>query len=109
MRAVWKFPLARGAGEQRVRMPAGAQVTHVGVQNGHPCMWAIVRLADDGSSTDEDRAFCLVNTGDPIRDGFRIYRGTMTDPNSGGVWHLFEWQDTGSRDTGGDLRGGPVP
>lgn len=45
MRTIWKFPLEI-ADEQFVNVPRGATALDVQVQNGVPCIWAIIDEAE---------------------------------------------------------------
>ena len=73
--------------EQTVLMPIGANILSLQLQNGIPCVWALV----DEISGDEERTFFTYGTGNPI-DPFskseRKFLGTY-QLNNGLVFHVF--------------------
>lgn len=82
MITIWKYPLAL-VDVQEVTMPQCADILTVQVQDGVPCLWAIVDTAYGLTS----RKFHIFGTGKPIRDGLK-YIGTFQTPPF--VWHVFE-------------------
>ena len=65
-RTIWKFPFAIDD-EVEIEMPHGAEVLHVDVQNGQPCMWAIVN-PDEPRETWRTYKFSVFGTGHPLPD-----------------------------------------
>ena len=85
MAMIYKYPLAPGHTE--LRMPKGAQVLTVQLQNGNPCMWVKV----DPGAEQEDRAFDVYGTGHDMPDDPRmIYVGTFQMDRGALVWHVFD-------------------
>jgi len=68
-------------------MPVGAQVLHVHMQHGIPCIWALVDSENENEI--ERRVFSLRGTGHVLDDGYRTYIGTIHDGDIY-VWHIFE-------------------
>ena len=86
MNTIYKYTLAV-TDVQRVRMPHGARLLSVGIQNDtHLCLWAHV----EDSSHKVDRVIAVVGTGNPapeLDDGTE-YVGTVISPPF--VWHIFD-------------------
>lgn len=82
--AVWKFQVKLKE-EFTLRMPAGAGVLYVGVQNGKPCLWARV----NPDAFDAERTFYLRETGQAVEPDLRYVGSFMLD-DDGFVGHLFE-------------------
>jgi hypothetical protein len=86
VRAVWKFKLADGVDHFALDMPVGATILSVQVQNGEPCMWALI---PDTSGDREMRVFRIYETGHSmIITEKLLFLGTIQQPPY--VWHLFE-------------------
>lgn len=69
-------------------MPKGASILTVQVQQGIPCIWAIV---DPEQILMETRNFRIFGTGHPILVSAKnSYIGTFQLQNGGFVGHLFE-------------------
>lgn len=85
---VWKFPLAL-AETQEVAMPIGADILHLEVQNGRPCLWALV----DPGADEEIRRFMIVGTGHgiPLRSNKQRHVGTFLVEDGEFVFHVFEY------------------
>ena len=87
---VYKYELPLGDLDENnqivVRMPAGAQLLDVQVQNGSPVIWALV----DTSRRLEPRTFEIVGTGHTLSTP--PYRHIATFQMHGGalVFHAFE-------------------
>lgn len=91
---VWKFDLNRG--DERIKMPRGAALLHVGVQmievrertrSGRweqPCVWALV----DPDQPKVDRGLVIHGTGHPVYPGGN-YVGTFHMEGSL-VFHVFD-------------------
>ena len=59
---VWKFPLRPGTGSQQVRIPRGAQLLSIQLQDGMPTLWA---LCDEDAPLVE-RQLWAYGTGDAM-------------------------------------------
>lgn len=84
---IWKFPLEI-KDRNYVQMPAVAQILSVQMQNGVPCIWAMV----DPHSEKITRTFLIYGTGHPISPLKKKYLGTTQDPPY--VWHVFELHES---------------
>lgn len=82
MRTLWKFQLEI-TDEQSVKMPDGAVIRAVDVQDGWICVWAEV----DSKNPPVVRTFAVVGTGNPL-PGYRTYLGMVVMPPF--VWHVYE-------------------
>lgn len=83
-KTIWKFLLELTDG-QVLMIPEGAEVLTVQLQNGEPCLWAIVN-PEHGP---EPRRFEIHRTGNPIAAfAERRYIATFQQPPF--VWHVFE-------------------
>lgn len=80
---IWKYDVHDGS----IRMPKGAKILSVQLQNNRPNIWAIV----DPKAEMVSRLFVIVGTGEPFDDTDMSYVGTYQQPPF--VWHLFEWKD----------------
>lgn len=86
--AVWKYPLSlplEGA-QVCIRMPFAARILCVQVQNGVPCLWAIVQPKEELV----ERVFDIVGTGAAIPPTARHYIGTVQLGGGALVLHVFE-------------------
>jgi len=73
--------------EFQIRMSKGATVLTVDVQNGLPCIWALV----DKNAEQEYRSFRLLGTGFPSDDvSGDQYVGTVLLHGGALVLHLFD-------------------
>lgn len=79
---IWKFELGF-TDFQQIWMPSGAKILTVQIQNGIPCLWAMV----DSIAEYEWRNIGIVGTGNPIN-----FKGEYIDTIQldGFVWHVFE-------------------
>lgn len=85
---VWKYPLPV-ADDVSIGLPAGARPLSVQVQDGQPCLWALV----DPSNPIEPRRFRIAGTGHPLWPDdldslihistFQLHDGAL-------VFHVFE-------------------
>lgn len=87
MRTIWKFPFHID-GTVSLRMPEGAVVVHVDVQNGQPTLWALV---DENAAT-EVREFHIFGTGHKVPDGVGLNHHVGSFQLLDGVFvgHMFE-------------------
>ena len=83
MKTIWKYPLLLIDGYQSLRMPAGARVLMIGLQQDHICLWAEV----DPDEMAYFRRFSVHRTGHPIPPD-RKYCGSVQQ--SAFVWHVYE-------------------
>lgn len=84
--AVWKFPIPFGIGvEPWVTMPKGSRPLHVDVQNGVPCVWALVN-PDLMSERLRQTKVKVYATGQEVDPG-DTYLGTYKIDWT--VWHVF--------------------
>ena len=80
--SIWKFPIVR-TDEQKIEMPVGAKVLSVQMQNGIPCIWAII----DTDARIESRSIAVVGTGNPCWCFTWAFIGTVADGDF--MWHVF--------------------
>lgn len=86
MQIVYKYPL--GYGERTVlSLPIGAELLHLGLQNGVPTLWALV---EPGAPEQQTRVLRFAGTGHPIEEQIIGHIGSVIDAELGLVWHLFE-------------------
>lgn len=80
MKQIWKYDVDEGS----IRMPIGAKILSLQLQNNRPKMWAVV----DPNAGTEMRTFEIVGTGIDFDDTDFTFIGTFqVNPF---VWHLFE-------------------
>jgi hypothetical protein len=84
MLTIWKFPLTV-EDEQRIHPPKGAEFLTIQIQNGEPCLWALV----DTDRPKDSIKLITKGTGHPIKDkeigkyiGTYQYKGNF-------VFHVF--------------------
>ena len=83
MITIWKFPIPEPDAVHRIWVPRFAKFLAVQLQDGRPCIWAIV-------NTDEslkERKVCIVGTGHDCDVPPDWYLGTFQQ--SIFVWHVF--------------------
>lgn len=69
----------------KIAMPVGAKILHVAMQQGDPCLWALV----NPDHSVETRQFRIFGTGHPIDEPESlVHIATFQQPPF--VWHLFE-------------------
>lgn len=84
MSAIWKFPVPYGIdGAGPVRMPQGAQILSVQMQDGRPQLWALV----DTDKPMVQRDIAVYGTGWDISNPGK-YLGTFQDGQY--VFHAFD-------------------
>jgi hypothetical protein len=81
---IWKFPL-HTVDRQDVKMPVGAEVLCVQMQEDTPCLWALVN--PDAAPT--TRTFATYGTGHPV-DASGAYIGTYQWADGSLVFHVFD-------------------
>lgn len=91
MTTIWKFPLINPGGSEWVRMPKGAKILCVQVQNNAPYLWAEVHA----NAEPEERLFSVVGTGWAMTERAedkRQYVGTFQIHGGELVFHVYELQ-----------------
>lgn len=83
---IWKYQLEI-TDDQVISMPTGAEILTVQMQNGKPCLWALV---DPNEETKTYRLIQIYGTGNPIPDGNRRYISTIQIFNGDLIFHVFE-------------------
>lgn len=80
---IWKYPL-QVVDQQMIRMPEGAEILSVHLQDGVPCLWVAV----DPTLASEERTIWIVGTGNPADDvANQKFIGTVVMDFL--VWHVF--------------------
>lgn len=83
MKTIWKFPLYI-VDEQTVQLPDTAQPLSVQIQDGEPCLWALV----DPQAPSNPRRVKIFGTGNPVDiSGNWNFVGTIQERIF--VWHIF--------------------
>lgn len=85
---IWKFPILN-IESSVIRMPEGAEILTIQVQDKKPCIWALVNPENEK----ESRIFEIYGTGHDINCDSEIKRKYInTFQLSGGmyVFHVFE-------------------
>ncbi len=85
MRTIWKFPFPV-SDVVEIGMPGKAVVLDIQMQNGTPCLWALV----DPAQAIVLRQFRVYGTGNPIPDGHDLRQHVATFQQSPFVWHVYE-------------------
>lgn len=84
MKTIWKFSLKDGG---LLKMPRGAEVLSVGMQNDEIMLWASV----NAEAPRETRIFSIEGTGWCRREDIRSkFIGTVMTADHRFVWHVFE-------------------
>lgn len=81
---IYKYPL-KITDRQAVNMPLGAQMLSVQMQNGVPCLWALV----DEDAVCADHVLAMYGTGHPVDSLQKKFVATFQMPEHGLVWHVF--------------------
>ena len=81
MMRVFKYPFEI-TDDVEIKMPVGARVLHVAMQDDQPTLWALV----DDTHMAETHRFWLRGTGHPVPDGAKHVATFFDGPF---VWHLF--------------------
>ena len=86
MKTIWKFQF-ENKGMFGLDMPKGAEILTVQVQEGVPCIWAMV----DPGQEKENRIIVIHGTGHPVQQaGQKKYIGTYQECEGSLIWHVFE-------------------
>lgn len=92
MKAIWKFTIDKIEKEVVISMPTGAKILAVQVQEGVPCIWAVV----EPDAPKKERVFEIKGTGHLFSTYSDLdYVGTFQLQDGTFVGHLF---DKGERD-----------
>jgi hypothetical protein len=86
MRSIFKYPI-QITDVQTLSMPEAAEILTVQIQDGVPCLWAIV----DTQVVNQERVIEVFGTGRPLHQDMgisRVYIGTVQERPF--VWHVFE-------------------
>lgn len=85
-KTIWKYRL-KVTDEQLLEMPIGAEILTVQVQDGEPCLWALV----DPDAVRENRKIYIFGTGNPLLNSISILKYISTFQQLSGklVWHVF--------------------
>ena len=81
MKKVFKYELH--AMDVTLKLPLGAEILNVQLQNDRRVLWALV----DPNNVEVDRSICIVGTGWDVEDNME-YINTYMDGYF--VWHVFE-------------------
>ena len=79
---IWKYQIPI-ADDFRLKMPDGARILTVQIQEGGPCIWAV----EDPEAVPRIYHFRIVGTGHEFSTEGWIYIGTFQSPPF--VWHLL--------------------
>jgi len=82
---IWKWEL-KTTDEQTILMPLGARLLTVQVQNGVPCIWALV----NPTANQIERRFGVYGTGNPVPDEVGEYVATYQLADGRLVFHVFD-------------------
>ena len=80
MKTIYKYQLP---GVGALKLPLGAQILTVQLQNGSPTLWALVQ--PDNALV--DRTISIVGTGSEVEDNMKYICTYMDGPF---LWHAFE-------------------
>ena len=89
MKSIWKFPIEI-TDEQKVFMPRTAKILSVQVQQGTPCVWALV----DTEEQKTERTLVVHGTGHPCVCDSSEFVGTFQVAGGSLVFHLFEKKES---------------
>ena len=82
---IYKYPIGT-KDSQGVMMPVGAEILTVQVQNGTPCLWALVDIEKPVVM----RHIHTYGTGHDVEPADYDYIGTYQVPSNGFVFHVLE-------------------
>lgn len=82
---VFKYSIIVLSDVVQLSMPLGAKPLCVQVQNGIPCMWALV----DEENALVDKKFRIYGTGHPVDPEYTDYIGTFQIDDGRLVFHVF--------------------
>ena len=82
---IWKFGI-KIVDWQRIKMPQGAKILDIQVQNSEVCMWALC----DENAPRIDRGFAVYGTGHVVRNEPGEYVATVQLGQGQLVFHVFD-------------------
>ncbi len=83
MKSIWKFSLTI-QDSQKIKIPAGSKILSIQMQNGIPCIWALVNPDD----SKRDKTIRIYSTGRRVESHHGDFIGTFqTGPL---VFHAFD-------------------
>lgn len=86
MKSIWKYEL-KVVDQQSIKMPVGAEMLTVKVQNNVPCLYCMVDIDNER----EFRGIRTFGTGhNSIENEIMSYVGTYQLPEHGLVFHVFD-------------------
>jgi hypothetical protein len=85
-KTVWKYELTTNDVNE-LEIPIGGKILTLQMQNGIPCIWALV----DHKAEKETRRFGTIGTGNFTRQENIEYIGTFQTYQGALVWHVFEF------------------
>ena len=86
MQTIWKFELDGPQARQTVKMPLGATILSVQMQNSKPSIWALV---NDAEPRVGHRIIHVAGTGFPC-PGLTVGQFLATVQAGPFVWHIFD-------------------
>lgn len=86
MKTIHKYQIPIDKKEFQLDLPAGTKILTAEIQKGVPQLWALVNTDQPAMA----RYFCLIRTGDPIKDVGLTYISTLLLNDGAAVSHLFE-------------------
>ena len=90
---IWKYPLLINS-YQVYKMPKGTEILSLQMQDGKPCIWALVSIPQNAKLETEFRYFRTLGTGQQLDDHFTgPYKFIGTYQDDPFVWHVFETKD----------------
>ena len=84
METIWKYELET-TDHQELELPLAAKVLTVQMQNGKPCLWALV----DTEEQKAGQSICIFGTGHPV-EFVGDYLGTYQLNDGALVFHVFK-------------------
>ena len=85
MKTIWKYQI-QTTDYQDIEMPIEAQILTVQVQNGEPCLWALI----DPDQKRGIRQIRIIGTGHIIDNSIDEYLGTYQLRDGALVFHVFD-------------------
>jgi len=87
VKQVWKFDIRRVSDYNMIKMPMGAKILHVGMQNDEIFIWALVHPTNEYIN----RKIGMVGTGHSIpKKESENYIGSVINHMGEFVWHFFD-------------------
>lgn len=89
MQKVYKYPI-HDLATREIELPAGAHILTVQMQQGQPCLWALV----DPNAPMEKRQILIVGTEHALIEPIHRHVATFQMMEGSLVFHFFEGQQT---------------